>query len=55
MSYWVNNNSQSDALAFVSTYISQNEQVKFNGTWMLTAEWKNVPEYFGNTSIVSLP
>ena len=51
MSYWVDAN-QSESLAFVSTYISQHEQVNFNGTWMLTAEWRNVPEYLGNANIV---
>jgi hypothetical protein len=51
VSYWVHS-GQSDSLTFVSTYISQQEQVKFNGTWMLAAEWRNVPEYLGNISIV---
>lgn len=53
VSYWVYT-GQSDSLTFVSTYISQQEQVKFNGTWMLAAEWSSVPEYLGNLSIVSL-
>ena len=53
MSYWVHTN-QSDSLTFVSTYISQQEQVKFSGEWMLAAEWRNVPEYLGNISIVRM-
>ena len=51
VSYWMYIN-QSDSLTYVSTYISQQEQVKFNGTWMLAVEWNNVPEYLGNISIV---
>ena len=52
MSYWVHS-GQSESLAFVSTYISQQQQVNFSGTWMLAAEWRDVPEYLGNTSIVN--
>ena len=52
MSYWVHSNP-SESLAFVSTYISQQEQVHFTGTWMLTAVWRDVPEYLGNTGIVN--
>ena len=45
--------SQTESLTWVSTYISQQEQIDFTGTWMLIAEWKNVPEYLGDRSIVS--
>ena len=51
VSYWVHNN-RTESLTFVSTYISQQQQVNFSGTWMLVAEWRNVSEYLGDTSIV---
>jgi len=43
----------SEPLSWVSTYVSQQEQVSFSGTWMLIAEWNNVPQYLGETTIVS--
>ena len=53
VSYWVyDNETESESIDFVSTFISQQEQVEFSGTWMLTAEWRDVPEYLGNTAIV---
>ena len=53
VSYQVYDNSQSETLSWVSTYISQQQQIKFTGTWMLIGEWRDVPEYLGETSIVS--
>ena len=53
VSYQIYNESQSEALTFISTYINQQQQVQFTGTWMLVAEWKNVPEYFGEASMAS--
>ena len=53
VSYQVHDNNQSESLSWVSTYISQQQQINFSGTWMLVAEWKDVPEYNGATSIVS--
>ena len=37
----------------VSMFISQQQQVTFNGTWMLISEWSNVPQYGGLISHVS--
>ena len=53
VSYLVYDKSQSESLSWVSTYISQQQQISFTGTWMLVAEWRDVPEYLGDTSIVS--
>jgi len=53
VSYQTYNNSQSEALTYVSTYIKQQHQVNFSGTWMLIAEWKNVPQYLGDNNRVS--
>ncbi len=53
VSYQVYNNSQSESLFWVSTYISQQEHINFSGTWMLIAEWKNVPEYRREIKTVS--
>jgi len=44
---------QSDAMAWVSTFISQQQQVDFTGSWMLIAEWKNVPQYLGPSTKVN--
>ena len=41
-----------ESLNWVSSFISQRQQVRFNGNWMLVAEWRNVPKYLGDTSIV---
>lgn len=53
VSYEVNDDSQSESLSWVSTYISQQQQINFTGTWMLLAKWKDVPKYLGDTSDVS--
>ena len=54
VSYQVFDNSQSESLSWVSTFISQQQQINFTGNWMLVAEWKDVPEYLGESSIVSI-
>ncbi len=53
VSYQVYDNCQSESLSWVSTYISQQQQLNFSGTWMLVAEWRDVPEYLRDTNIVS--
>lgn len=53
VSYQVYENSQSESLSWVSTYISQQQQINFIGTWMLIAEWKDVPKHQGELTIVS--
>ncbi len=52
VSYQVYNDSQSEALSFVSTYVKQQQHVNFTGTWMAVAEWKGVPEYLGEVTTV---
>ena len=37
----------------VSSFISQQQQVQFNGTWMLVARWNNVPQFGGSLTDVS--
>lgn len=37
----------------VSAHISQQQQVQFDGSWMLLAEWKNASQFGGPSSIVS--
>ncbi len=34
-----------DLLDEVSSFVSEEEGVQFSGTWMLVAEWSNVPEW----------
>lgn len=51
MSYQVHE-SATESLNWVSSFISQRQQIRFNGSWMLVAEWRNVPQYNGDTSIV---
>ena len=36
--------STTSLLGQVSTWISHHEEVVFQGTWMLVAEWNDVPE-----------
>lgn len=38
----------------VSMFISQQQQVIFNGTWMLISEWSNIPQYGESVTVVSL-
>ncbi len=37
----------------VSSFISQQEQVQFNGRWMLLAEWNSVPQLGESVAAVS--
>ena len=53
VSYQIYGSNQSEALSYISTYISQQEQIRFTGKWMLLAEWKKVPKFHGNAEIVS--
>lgn len=52
VSYQVHTDN-TETVQWVNTYISQTQQVNFNGTWMLLAEWKDVPQYLSSTIIVS--
>ena len=54
ISYEVHNfETSSSYISKVSAYISQQQQVQFNGSWMLLAEWKNVSQFGGALSVVS--
>ena len=52
VSYQVYEDSEMESLSWVSTYISQQQQADFRATWMLVAEWRNVPEYLGEEDSV---
>lgn len=52
VSYQVYDNSQSESLSWVSTYVSQQQQINFIGTWMLVAEWRDVPKHQGELTTV---
>ena len=43
--------SSTDYVIQVSTFISQQQQVQFNGSWMLLAEWNNVPQFNGSNKV----
>ena len=43
----------SSLLDTVNTIISDEENVNFNGHWMLVAEWNSVPEFGGSPNQVS--
>ena len=36
----------------ISTFISQNQQVRFNASWMLVVEWNSVPQF--GSSLISV-
>ncbi len=40
-------------VTLVSSFISQQKQVKFRGNWMLVAHWNGVPEFRGSLTAVS--
>ena len=42
-----------DALFWVSTFISQQQQTNFSASWMLVAKWDDVPQVHGSTDVVS--
>ena len=41
-------------IALVSSFISQQQQVQFNGSWMIVAKWNGVPQFERSLSIVSI-
>ena len=64
--YWIDNDpsvaglvsyevfsGDSTQLNEVSDYISQSQCVQFSGTWMLVAEWDDVPPISTNNETVS--
>ena len=53
VSYEVHDSSSnSDALDWVSRFISQNELTDFSGNWMVVVAWKGLPQTGGSTSEV---
>ncbi len=50
VSYEVHNNS-TGLLSIVSNFIRQEENNAFVGTWMVVAEWRDIPQ-FGSTAPV---
>lgn len=46
--------ASSDYIDLVNSFISRQQQVQFNGTWMILAEWKDVPKYNGSLDDVSI-
>jgi len=54
VSYEVHSSAASSSYTnLVSSFISQQQQVQFNGTWMLLAEWHSVPQFGGSLTVVS--
>jgi hypothetical protein len=51
--YSVHNNSDV-ALNWVSTFISQQQEIMFLGSWMLVAQWKDVPQHLGASGATDL-
>ena len=45
-------NSQNQ-ISLVSSFISQQQQVRFSGNWMLVAQWNSVPQFRGSLAYVS--
>ena len=41
-------------LSQVSDFISRQQRTNFSGQWMVVAEWRDVPEFRGSTSVVSI-
>ena len=41
-------------ITLVSSFISQQKQVQFNGNWMLVAKWNSVPQFGGSLTNVSI-
>ena len=49
ISYEVHNSVSSGGyLEQVSSFISQSQQVRFEGTWMIVAEWRDVSQFNGS-------
>ena len=40
-------------ITLVSSFISQQQQVRFRGSWMLVASWNSVPQFGGSLTDVS--
>jgi len=36
----------------VSKFVSQQRQAYFLGNWMVVAEWRDVPQHSGSTTVV---
>ena len=54
ISYEVHTEANSPELInLVSSFITQQEQVQFNGNWMLVARWNDVPQSGGSLANVS--
>ena len=54
VSYEVHHSETSSTyIGQVSSFISQQQQVQFNGTWMILAEWQSVPQFGGSLTAVS--
>lgn len=62
--YWIDNDASTkgvvsyevitgtnDRLNQVNDFISNSENVDFRGTWMLLAEWLNVPQFGSNDTV----
>ena len=44
---------RTEAVIWTSKFITEQRQTDFSGSWMLVAEWKNVPEFGSTTTSVS--
>lgn len=54
VAYEVHDSETSETyLSLVSAFVSGHQQVHFNGTWMLLAEWNSVPQFQESVTIVS--
>ena len=50
--YEVHNDTSSAALLTqVNEFIQTQQQNNFTGTWMLVAEWNNVPEFYSRRPV----
>ena len=62
--YWIDNDpsaggfvsyevftGDSDQLSEVSNFISETENVAFNGTWLLVAQWDDVPVWMMSNTV----
>ena len=51
---FVNNDGSDQLLDQVNEFVSNYTGQDFSGTWMLVAEWTEVPSYPGTSSLVSI-
>ena len=49
ISYEIHDSISSDHIRRVSSFISHQQEVKFEGTWMIVAEWSDVSQF--NSSV----